>query len=342
MPTPPLPLLHALLDALDIPIHPSTLSSTSPSLLLLTLETILQTKLSISVTLRDCSSSEARPHSSRRWTATEEGRTDSKELELVKCTLGVLSEQLGKDLTVVNPLRVVSGFEEELGVMIMGLTVLARRKGVHIAIPSNSQVWNWDEDEDENIEHAWNGEGRSPGLIWPLEPDVSLSPRLDDVQAADGAPGGTGWDICAKPRQAGGGGSMLFELPQSKTTPSHHAHRYFKEAESHTLVNEESVAAGIAYETPLPINRIQAISSHLQAKPARDEEYHYHIGDALQDPDAPHSMEDYEGHEEQATDQKLYDYLLRDSPARWKASSSTGHSSRTVLDDIIEEFGLAP
>ena len=151
-PTPSLPLLHALLRALKIPILPSTLSATSPSLLLILLETLLANRLPLPQSIRSCS-------------------TPSDEIAVIKCILGVLAHDiLGMDLVVIDPVQVVSGATQELEVVVMALAVVAKRSGLDVRVPcppedSASDVVNWDagvrgDDED---------------LCPPIRPDVSFS-----------------------------------------------------------------------------------------------------------------------------------------------------------------------
>ena len=161
MPTPTLPLLHSLLDTLSIPIHPPSLSSTTPSLLLLILETLLSSRLPLHSSIRQCSS-------------------PNDEIAVVKCLLGVLGDdELGMDLTVVDPLRVVYGYPDELGVVIMALVVIAKRRGVKVDIPKHSTSWEWATDSAETtetfVDDTLSTDDEWDRLAKPLEPDYSLS-----------------------------------------------------------------------------------------------------------------------------------------------------------------------
>ncbi|RXK37415.1 hypothetical protein M231_05315 [Tremella mesenterica] len=161
MPTQPLPLLHALLRALDIPVYPRTLSSTSPSLLLLILETLLDTRLALPDESREC-------------------KTRQDEITIVKCILGVLADDvLGIDLTIINPIRVVQGSESELAVVVMAFAVLAKRSGLILHIKDRSR------EEEETEELDWSAElGTMPttsSLPEPISPDTSFSPLLPSV-----------------------------------------------------------------------------------------------------------------------------------------------------------------
>lgn len=161
MPTPPLPLLHQVLRVLHIPVYPPTLSSISPSLLLIILETLLSHPIALSKQLRLCETPEA-------------------EVCVVKCILGVLADDiLGMDLSLVDPQAVVDGSERELEVLIMAFAVVAKRRGLSLRLPKLDEVdldWTGEEDKVEM------------GLQQPIEPDVSFSSptrslpgREDDV-----------------------------------------------------------------------------------------------------------------------------------------------------------------
>jgi len=141
MPTQALPLLHQLLQNLHIPIYPPTLSSISPSLLLLTLESLLAYRLPLVKNIRLCS-------------------TKEDEVSVMKCILGVLADDvLGMDLTLVDPRRVVEGEERELEVVIMAFVVVAKRKGIDL----KPREVDWMEDSEEE------------GLQEPMIPDISFS-----------------------------------------------------------------------------------------------------------------------------------------------------------------------
>lgn len=138
MPTPPLPVLHALLTALSLPptVHPSTLASVPPTLLLLVLELLLSHRLPLPSSLRS-------------------PRTRNAEIELTKIILGSLADDvLALDLTVVDPVRVIDGSEPDIAVVIMALAVAARRRGVAMRLPS--------EVGEDECDISWDSmEGRS-------------------------------------------------------------------------------------------------------------------------------------------------------------------------------------
>jgi hypothetical protein len=146
MPTPALPLLHQLLATLHIPIHPPTLSSVSPSLLLLILESLLAYRLPLPKNIRTCATTE-------------------DEVAVMKCILGVLADDLlGMDLTLVNPRKVVEGKEREMEVVIMALVVVAKRKGIDVRPNDDGGMGDWSLEQEEE-----------EGLQAPMIPDISFS-----------------------------------------------------------------------------------------------------------------------------------------------------------------------
>jgi hypothetical protein len=153
-PTPSLPLLHALLRALHIPIFPTTLSATSPSLLLIILETLLANRLPLPPSVRLCSGT-------------------SDEIAVIKCILGVLAHDLlAMDLTLVDPVKVMQGGVQELAVVIMALAVVAKRSGVRLKVPTP------EEEEEEEEEEAFDWEeslAEDDDLPPPIQPDTSFS-----------------------------------------------------------------------------------------------------------------------------------------------------------------------
>jgi hypothetical protein len=159
MPTNSLLLLHQLLCALYIPIIPSTVSSTSPSLLLIVLETLLKYRLPLPSSIRLCA-------------------TPDDELAVIKCILGVLADDiLGMDLTVIDPLRVVQGSEAEIAVMIMAMAVIAKRSGVRLSLPlAESIEGDLRDDSGDRPETSWELGPTSPSnLPMPMLPDHSFS-----------------------------------------------------------------------------------------------------------------------------------------------------------------------
>ncbi|RSH83883.1 hypothetical protein EHS25_005498 [Saitozyma podzolica] len=168
MPTPSLPLLHQLLHHLGIPVLPPSLSSTSPSLLLVILEALVDTKLPLPPSTRLCP-------------------TQDDEVSVVKCILGVLADDiLAMDLTLVDPVRVVQGSELEIAVLVMALAVLAKRQGIGLSLPAPSSqmdrpFWLSDtEDDDPTL----------ADLPPPISPDCSTSPRSLELGARNDVFGG--------------------------------------------------------------------------------------------------------------------------------------------------------
>ena len=157
MPTAPLPLFQALLAALNIPLTPPSIPAIPPSLLLLTLERILGTRVPLPAHLRTCASQE-------------------DELELVKCLMGVMADdELGMDLTAVDPARVVRGYTDEMCVMIMALVVIAKRRGVVVYRPAD--------DGDATFDSVRSGSGSEGSRTDRHEADRSRlygSERMDD------------------------------------------------------------------------------------------------------------------------------------------------------------------
>jgi hypothetical protein len=155
MPTPPLPLLHALLRALRIPIFPSSLSTISPSLLLLALESIV-----------------GRIRLDSRLCATRDD-----EIAVAKCILGTLAGETEMDLSAVNPVSLVDGRADEMAVVIMGLVVTAKRRGVDVRLePAVRPAAQDDSMSSEDIEAS------NAPLPTPLEPDISYYPIISPVR----------------------------------------------------------------------------------------------------------------------------------------------------------------
>ncbi len=154
MPTPPIPVLHALLTSLSLPVrYPSTLAAVPPTLLLLILER-QTSRLSLPPELRS-------------------PRTRAAEVELTKILVGSLAVEVGMDLGAVDPARLVGGSEPDLAALIMALAVVARRGGVQIRLPSEVEEHDCDiswESLDDSLE-----EPREPA---PTRMSSSTSTRL--------------------------------------------------------------------------------------------------------------------------------------------------------------------
>lgn len=158
MPTPPLPVLHALLTALSLPrvLYPSSLGSVPPALLLLVFECLLARRLPLPSSLRS-------------------PRTRGAEIELTKIVLGSLADDiLALDLAVVDPARLVDGSEPDIAVVIMALAVAARRRGIAMRLPSevgeDECDISWESLEgDKSLLDAEADEG-SLQSVQPLQP----------------------------------------------------------------------------------------------------------------------------------------------------------------------------
>ncbi|OCF37489.1 hypothetical protein I316_00613 [Kwoniella heveanensis BCC8398] len=136
-----LSLFRTLLSELSIPLSPPTLSSIPPLLILLVIERITSCK----IPLPD-SFSLVRPQSQSQSRSGFEFSNDDAtsgvsrssastkiddDLALIKILIGYLGDDLlGMDLSVVDPLKVVSGGEREMEVLVMALVVLAKRYGI--------------------------------------------------------------------------------------------------------------------------------------------------------------------------------------------------------------------
>ncbi|WVR09717.1 hypothetical protein IAU60_006793 [Kwoniella sp. DSM 27419] len=165
MPTPVLPLFHSLLDSLRIPIRPPTLRSIPPSLLLLTLESILGRRFALPSGLRACSN-------------------PAEELGMVKCLLGILSDDiLGVDLSSIDPRVIVTGpstgsrTDRQLEALVMALVVVAKRQGIPCVAPRSiikrTGVLLGESSMGEPLVSSTVGD--FDPLPKPLEPDVTLS-----------------------------------------------------------------------------------------------------------------------------------------------------------------------
>ena len=85
------------------------------------------------------------------------------------------------DLTIIDPVRVVQGGEQELAVVIMALTVVAKRSGVRLSIPNM-------EEQDKGVMDWEDGGAGEEDLPTPIQPDMSypssgpLSPSPKSTQ----------------------------------------------------------------------------------------------------------------------------------------------------------------
>ena len=92
---------------------------------------------------------------------------------MVKVILGVLGDdELGMDLSVVDPLKVVRGGQMEMGVVVMALCVCAKRRGLLVLPDEEMEKWAGEDLMDEEDEEGV--EGVEVGYT-PLQPDISWS-----------------------------------------------------------------------------------------------------------------------------------------------------------------------
>lgn len=83
---------------------------------------------------------------------------------VVKCILGVLTDDLlGIDFSILDPNHIVEGKEVEVSIVIMALSVVARRQGIALV----ASVDEYDSLVD--------GDASMPDLAAPLTPDVTAS-----------------------------------------------------------------------------------------------------------------------------------------------------------------------
>jgi len=246
------------------------LKATSPSLLLLTLETLLNTRLPLPSGIRLCS-------------------TPTDEIAVIKCILGVLANDLlAMDLTIIDPVRVQQGGERELEVFVMALAVVAKRKGVRLRVPSPEEV----DEEVPNWEESIAGNEELPP---PIQPDFSFS--------SSGSLSPTSWsqDVFGEAQgQRRPSASLLFD---SRDGASEEEKRFSDRKATRTSPIRDTGAPAIApfdmldpYRTPLPT---AMIGEHAQPNLWKNRE---------------------------------------ETSLRTRSSGSQG--SRTVLQHMMEEFGL--
>lgn len=121
---------------------------------------------------------------------------------LVKCLLGVMADdELGMDLSAVDPGRVVRGEEDVMGVVIMGLAVIAKRRGIDLTrgttevdqsadsgFSGRAGAWQSEDAGDVRDEMDVMDQEEDVGRISvdPLEPDFTLSsPVVPSVRSPD-------------------------------------------------------------------------------------------------------------------------------------------------------------
>ncbi|WWC87056.1 uncharacterized protein L201_001941 [Kwoniella dendrophila CBS 6074] len=172
MPSNTLQLFQQLLSVLKIPIKPPSLTSIPPSLLLLTLEIILGEKLNyIPIEFRSY-------------------KNEFDELNLVKCLLGIIGDDLlSIDLSLIDPLKLVKvnhcyltssssstttstsineDGTKEMEVVIMSLIVIAKKRGIKLDTSKKTDQGYFNEIYD----NEYNEEELLP---LPLKPDISIT-----------------------------------------------------------------------------------------------------------------------------------------------------------------------
>lgn len=168
MPTPPLPVLHALLAPLSLPRDslPQSLKAVSPRLLLALLEALTGTRLSLPPSLRH-------------------PRSFDESTGLAKCILGTLADDIlggSIDLSPVDPERVAAGDEVHIAVVVMALAVVARRRGMDVKLPEEEDDWTLQEESTELLDDE---EGSRWIKEQPMLPDFSLSPTSEQFAFAE-------------------------------------------------------------------------------------------------------------------------------------------------------------
>lgn len=128
MPIPILDTFQQILDDLSIPIRPRNLAHIPISLLVLTCERILRQRID--------------PDPARS--------SFGDEISVVKCLLGVLVHELSIDLSSVNPARAVEGREGEMGVIVMAVICLAKRRGMKVYLGGGAGVESGEGGEGED------------------------------------------------------------------------------------------------------------------------------------------------------------------------------------------------
>jgi len=123
----------------------------------------------------------------------------------MKCLLGVMADdELGMDLSAVDPGRVVKGEEDVMGVVIMGLAVIAKRRGIDLGrgtteadrsadsgFSGRAGAWQSEDARDARDvrdEMDVMDQEEDVGMISvdPLEPDITLSsPVVPSVRSPD-------------------------------------------------------------------------------------------------------------------------------------------------------------
>ncbi|WWD07844.1 hypothetical protein V865_005950 [Kwoniella europaea PYCC6329] len=286
MPSDTLQLLQNLLLSLNIPINPPSLSSIPPTLILLTLESILQQKLDIPEELRRCNKVE-------------------DEIGLIKCLLGILADDLlNIDLSLIDPLKVLQGREREMEVVVMAVIVVAKRNGIVVTTSRGRRIGDGSRSmksaNEDYISFTYdNGyDNDRSGLPEPLKPDRSFSSPIDTPQ-----------DVFVVPPQGNDRGDMYSDSQEMLYAKENHDDTNYNDNDISKISNEFDPYLTPVHDT-FPRDISQEGGNHA----------------------------DHEG--------ILNDRRERDVPLKQSYSSTTSASSsisgKTVLQYMIEEFGLEP
>ncbi|WWD00411.1 hypothetical protein V866_007324 [Kwoniella sp. B9012] len=286
MPSDTLQLLQNLLLTLSIPINPPSLSSIPPTLILLTLEAILQQKLDIPEKLRRCNKVE-------------------DEIGLIKCLLGILADDLlNIDLSLIDPLKVLTGREKEMEVVVMAVIVVAKRNGIAVTTSRGRRIGDGSRSmksaNEDYISFAYdNGyDNDRSGLPEPLKPDRSFSSPIDTPQ-----------DIFVAPPQGRDRGDIYTDSQEMLYAKENHDDTNHNDNDISKISNEFD-----PYLTPV----------------------HDTFPRGLSQEDGSH-----DGHENILNDGRERDVYLKQSYSS-TISASSSISGKTVLQYMIEVFGLEP
>lgn len=212
-------------------------------------------------------------------------------------------DELGMDLSAVDPVRVVMGTKEEMGVIIMGLAVIAKRHGIEVHPKSDYGDLSMDSRRSEDILDEDEDLG-SDSLDDPLQPDVTLSsPIMPDQRLHD-----------------------VFGV----TRDHRHNRTIFHERENHhrrhpseSHGQNDNIHDGYIHDTPLLRNdKIHSpipLVSTVQMNRDADEKRRILLRDVM-----------------------AFDKVSTWQGSSQTTTRSTGNSSghRTVLQEMMDEFGL--
>lgn len=292
MPTPPLKILHALLSALSLDLPVPSLSSIPPSLFLLLLETLLERRLDLSPNLRAPISPD-------------------DDVELAKCILGVLTPELGMDLSLVDPARVAAGSAVEIGVVVMALAVLARRRGVDLELDPD----NYDSGHEESVYDSVYSHSRS--LLDDDDDDIPVPPLIPLSMDMYTTPPRIGlYDFGLEAEESGEKEKVSAE-PQLDTTPAHKATDYYhREDERKQYYQDLDPLYDRSYDQDYTPDDSQVFTQEDTQDDSHDN-----------------------GHDSSREHQDEHSYASYASDRSGRSHSQT-RRSRTVLHQLLEEFGL--